>query len=101
MNEDERLELRKREHKAAVREEVTRHRNALNEELSRHQRAMDIITIAFGASTAIVDPGEQSLKIEFSFRYGVIGIYRDRNQPIVRVYPVPFMRITFATPSHV
>jgi hypothetical protein len=34
------------------------------------------------------------MKAEFSFRYGVLGIYKDRGKPIVRVYPVPFVRIT-------
>ena len=32
--------------------------------------------------------------IEFSWRYGVIGIYKDRGKPIVRIYPLPFVRIT-------
>lgn len=34
------------------------------------------------------------LKIEFSARYGVMGIYLDRGLPIVRLYPLPFLRIT-------
>ena len=34
------------------------------------------------------------MKIEFSWRYGVMGVYRDRDEPIWRVYPVPFVRIT-------
>ena len=34
------------------------------------------------------------MKIEFSLRYGVMGIYKDRDLPIWRVYPVPFIRIT-------
>jgi hypothetical protein len=33
--------------------------------------------------------------IEFSWRYGVVGAYRDRNEPAWRVYPLPFVRITF------
>lgn len=37
---------------------------------------------------------EQHVKIEFSFRYGVLGIYKDRGKPTVRVYPVPFIRIS-------
>jgi hypothetical protein len=34
------------------------------------------------------------MTIEFSFRYGVWGIYKDRDKPIVRIYPLPFIRIT-------
>jgi hypothetical protein len=33
--------------------------------------------------------------IEFSFRYAVAGIYFDRDGSTVRVYPIPFVRITF------
>jgi hypothetical protein len=36
-----------------------------------------------------------NVKIEFSLRYGVVGIYVDRDEPIVRVYPMPFVRVTF------
>jgi hypothetical protein len=32
---------------------------------------------------------------ECSWRYCVIGIYKDRAQPVVRVYPVPFVRISW------
>lgn len=34
------------------------------------------------------------MKLEFSLRYGVLGIYKDRAEPVVRVYPVPFLRLT-------
>ena len=32
--------------------------------------------------------------LEFSWRYGVMGVYKDRERPIVRVYPLPFIRLT-------
>jgi hypothetical protein len=32
--------------------------------------------------------------IEFSWRYGVMGIYKDRHDPLVRIYPLPFIRVT-------
>lgn len=43
------------------------------------------------------------MKIEFSWRYCVVGIYVDRSvayrapgaRRIVRVYPLPFVRISF------
>jgi hypothetical protein len=34
------------------------------------------------------------MKAEFSFRYAVIGFYLDRGGKILRVYPVPFVRIS-------
>ena len=34
------------------------------------------------------------MKIELSWRYGVVGLYIDRGGRIVRIYPVPFVRIT-------
>lgn len=34
------------------------------------------------------------MKINFSVRYGVMGIYKDQEFPVVRIYPVPFVRIT-------
>lgn len=34
------------------------------------------------------------MKIEFSWRYAVMGVYLDRDQSTVRVYPFPFVRIT-------
>jgi hypothetical protein len=33
--------------------------------------------------------------IQFSWRYAVIGVYKDRDTSAVRVYPLPFVRITF------
>lgn len=33
------------------------------------------------------------MKMEFSWRYGVIGFYRDRDRPIWRFY-LPFIRMT-------
>lgn len=33
--------------------------------------------------------------IACSWRYGVIGVYRDRRPGIVHVYPLPFVRLTF------
>jgi hypothetical protein len=33
-------------------------------------------------------------KIEFSWRYGVTGWYKDRDHPILRVYPLPFIRVS-------
>lgn len=40
--------------------------------------------------------------IEFSWRYGVIGVYRDRSVDLWRIYPVPFVRVTldFSCPAH-
>jgi hypothetical protein len=37
------------------------------------------------------------VKVEFSWRYGVMGIYKDRDEPIVRIYPVPSVRITLGS----
>jgi hypothetical protein len=34
------------------------------------------------------------MKVEFSWRYGVIGIYRDRSGRPWIIYPCPFVRIT-------
>jgi len=34
------------------------------------------------------------LRRAFSWRYGVVGIYRDREASLWRIYPVPFVRIT-------
>lgn len=36
-----------------------------------------------------------AMKIELSPRYAVVGAYVDRGGRLVRVYPVPFVRITF------
>lgn len=34
------------------------------------------------------------MKVEFSWRYAVIGIYKDRDSSAIRVYPFPFIRVT-------
>lgn len=34
-----------------------------------------------------------SVKVQFSWRYGVIGVYRDREEPIWRFY-IPFVRLS-------
>lgn len=34
------------------------------------------------------------MKVEFSLRYLVMGLYLDRGLRIVRIYPVPFVRIS-------
>jgi hypothetical protein len=34
------------------------------------------------------------LKVEFSRRYAVVGVYRDRSGSFWRVYPLPFVRVT-------
>jgi hypothetical protein len=34
------------------------------------------------------------LTVEFSLRYCVVGIYKDRNRAVLRIYPLPFIRIT-------
>ena len=34
------------------------------------------------------------MKLDFSIRYGIMGIYKDRDHPVVRIYPLPFIRIT-------
>lgn len=34
------------------------------------------------------------MKAEFSFRYGVAGVYKDRGLPVWRIYPLPFVRIS-------
>jgi hypothetical protein len=39
------------------------------------------------------------MKVEFSWRYGVVGIYKDRDTPAVRIYPLPFVRITVKNPE--
>jgi hypothetical protein len=33
--------------------------------------------------------------IQFSRRYGVIGIYRDRDTDTWRIYPLPFVRLSW------
>ena len=32
--------------------------------------------------------------VDCSRRYAVIGIYKDRNLRVVRIYPVPFVRLS-------
>jgi hypothetical protein len=32
--------------------------------------------------------------VELSLRYGVIGLYKDRNLPLWHLYPCPFVRVT-------
>jgi hypothetical protein len=39
------------------------------------------------------------MKIELSWRYCVVGIYRDRDRPLWRVYPLPFVRVTVGAVS--
>lgn len=34
------------------------------------------------------------IEAEFSWRYGVVGVYRDRELPLLRIYPCPFIRFT-------
>lgn len=35
------------------------------------------------------------MKIDLSLRYAVVGVYVDRGRRTVRVYPLPFVRISF------
>lgn len=45
--------------------------------------------------------GDGAMSVEFSWRYAVIGVYKDRltlrknKCSIWRIYPVPFVRVTF------
>jgi hypothetical protein len=39
------------------------------------------------------------MKIEFSFRYAVLGVYKDRDAAVWRVYPLPFVRISLGRAS--
>jgi len=34
------------------------------------------------------------ISVQSSWRYGVIGFYADRNDPIYHIYPLPFIRVT-------
>lgn len=34
------------------------------------------------------------LKLDTSLRYVVLGGYKDRQYPIIRIYPLPFVRVT-------
>jgi hypothetical protein len=40
-----------------------------------------------------------SIELDISLRYGVIGIYKDRDLALWRVYPVPFIRFSIARKS--
>jgi hypothetical protein len=42
----------------------------------------------------VLDVLGTGVEAEFSWRYGVVGLYRDRDLPLLRVYPCPFVRIT-------
>jgi hypothetical protein len=33
--------------------------------------------------------------VNVSWRYFVMGVYADRNEPIIRIYPCPFVRISW------
>jgi hypothetical protein len=35
------------------------------------------------------------MSIDFSWRYAVVGVYRDREWSTWRVYPLPFVRLSF------
>jgi hypothetical protein len=37
--------------------------------------------------------------VDISWRYGVVGWYKDRTRPIVRIYPIPFIRVTIGLVS--
>ena len=39
-----------------------------------------------------------TLTVQCSWRYGVVGIYKDREKPIVHAY-VPFVRLTIEWPK--
>lgn len=34
------------------------------------------------------------MKVEFSYRYLVVGVYFDRDGEMMRIYPLPFVRIS-------
>jgi len=38
--------------------------------------------------------------LDCSRRYGVIGIYKDRGLRVVRIYPVPFVRLSIGVRDH-
>lgn len=35
------------------------------------------------------------MRIDASFRYGVIGVYKSREDRTILVYPIPFLRFSF------
>jgi hypothetical protein len=37
---------------------------------------------------------EMTASLSFSWRYGVIGVYKDRELPLVHIYPLPFVRVS-------
>jgi hypothetical protein len=37
------------------------------------------------------------MRIEFSWRYWVMGVYFDRGGGVIRVYPIPFVRISLGS----
>lgn len=39
-----------------------------------------------------------TFKIEFSPRYFVLGLYKDRGNPTVRIYPLFFIRVSIGRP---
>jgi hypothetical protein len=39
------------------------------------------------------------IRLEFSWRYLVVGVYRDRVNPVWRIYPAPFVRLTVGSPQ--
>ena len=34
------------------------------------------------------------VRVEVSKRYGVLGVYKDRDRKVIRIYPLPFVRVT-------
>lgn len=36
-----------------------------------------------------------SARVDVSLRYWVMGVYLDRGLKIIRIYPIPFVRISF------
>lgn len=38
------------------------------------------------------------MKVEFSFRYLVIGAYLDRDKTYLRIYPLPLVRVSIPLP---
>jgi hypothetical protein len=40
---------------------------------------------------------KRTVRLDWSLRYGVIGIYKDRDYPLVHIYPVPFVRISLGS----
>jgi hypothetical protein len=38
--------------------------------------------------------GDWGLTLDISFRYGVVGWYKDRDKQVLRIYPLPFIRFS-------